>query len=186
MQIPDWLHQEVNDYFVKPLNVNPTTVLDIGANIGAFALRAHREWPVARVLCYEPMPFNIDALLRNVSADWCQVEPCAVRAQAGDADIYIGDMFVTGGFNRWGRQTEKTIRVPCVAANAIPSCDLVKIDTEGCEVEILSGLDLSRTQAILLEYHSRADAKTIMRMLTPQFWVLHKSGREIGTIIFQR
>ena len=62
----------------------------------------------------------------------------------------------------------------------------MKIDTEGCEVEILSGLDLSRTQAILLEYQSRADAKTIMRMLTPQFWVLQKSGREIGTMIFQR
>ena len=186
MGIPDWLQKEVNDYFFKPLNVNPTTVLDIGANIGAFALRAHIEWPAARVICYEPMPFNIEALLGNVSAAWCQVEPFAVRAQAGDADIYIGDMFVTGGFKRWGRQTEKTIRVPCVAANAIPSCDLVKIDTEGCEVEILSGLELSRTQAILLEYHSRADAKTIMRMLTPQFTVMHKSGREIGTIILER
>jgi hypothetical protein len=41
MGIPDWLQQAVNDYFVKSLNVNPTTVLDIGANVGAFALRAH-------------------------------------------------------------------------------------------------------------------------------------------------
>jgi FkbM family methyltransferase len=186
MGIPDWLQQEVNDYFVQPLNITPKTVLDIGANIGAFALRAHREWPEARVICYEPMPFNVEALSRNVSAAWCQVEPCAVRAQAGDADIYVGDRFVTGGFKRWGRQTERTIRVPCVAANAIPSCDLAKIDTEGCEVEILSGLDLSRTQAILLEHHSSADAKTIKRMLAPQFRVLHESILEIGTMILER
>lgn len=62
----------------------------------------------------------------------------------------------------------------------------MKIDTEGCEVEILAGLDLTRTEAILLEYHSRADAETIVRMLTPRFTVLHKSGGEIGTMIFQR
>lgn len=59
MTIPDWLSQEVNDYFAVPIRSIPKTVLDIGANIGAFALRAHYEWPAAKVICFEPMPFNI-------------------------------------------------------------------------------------------------------------------------------
>jgi FkbM family methyltransferase len=185
--IPEWLHREIDDYFVEPLDVKPTTVLDIGANVGAFALRAHREWPTARVTCYEPMPFNVDQLRQNVDAEWCQVVPCAVRARSGEDDIHLGDMFVTGGFMKGERQSDRLIRVSCVAAGEIPSCDLVKIDTEGCEVEILANLDLTKTQAILLEHHSRNDAAAIKQMLAPKFKVVHdESEREVGTMTFVR
>ncbi|HAG0015739.1 TPA: FkbM family methyltransferase [Salmonella enterica] len=183
--IPEWLQREVNDYFVEPLNIRPSTVLDIGANIGAFALRAHREWPAAHIICYEPMPFNVDQLRQNVRADWCHVVPCAVRAESGEDDIYIGDMFVTSGFRKGMRQTDRVLRVSCVAAREIASCDLVKIDTEGCEVEILANLDLTRTKAIMLEHHSRSDAATIRQILTPKFRTVHdESYREVGTMIF--
>ena len=175
--IPQWLHREVGEYFVVPLAIKPATVLDIGANIGAFAVRAHAEWPAARVICYEPMPFNLDQLRQNVGHKWCEVIPCAVRAHAGEADIYVGDMFVTGGFTKGQRQTGASIRVNCVAASALPSCDLVKIDTEGCEVEILENLDLSQTQVIMLEHHSQRDAATIKQMLTGK----GTGNREQGT-----
>ena len=44
--IPDWLHKEVEQYFI-PLPFEPTSIVDIGANIGAFAQRAHQQWPAA-------------------------------------------------------------------------------------------------------------------------------------------
>ncbi|EIQ5547882.1 FkbM family methyltransferase [Escherichia coli] len=183
--IPEWLQREVNDYFVKPLNFQPATVLDIGANVGAFAIRAHREWPAAHVICYEPMPFNVDKLRQNVDAEWCQIVPCAVRERTGVDDIYLGDMFVTGGFRKGTRQTDTRISVSCVAASEIPPCDLIKIDTEGCEVEILANLDLTKTKAILLEHHSKSDAATIKKMLTPKYRILHdESDLEVGTMIF--
>ncbi|MDR2014611.1 MAG: FkbM family methyltransferase [Azoarcus sp.] len=186
--IPGWLQQEVNDYFKAPLGIpSPATVLDIGANIGAFSVRAHQEWPAAKIICYEPMPFNIELLRQNVSSDWCRIVPCAVRAQAGEDDIFIGDMFVTGGFAKGVRQTDRTIRVNCAAAGEIPSCEVVKIDTEGCEVEILENLRLDKTQAIMLEHHSKADAATIKQMLMPPFRIVYdESDREIGTMIFVR
>lgn len=68
MTIPDWLSQEVNDYFAVPIRSIPKTVLDIGANIGAFALRSHYEWPAAKVICFEPMPFNIVFCCENFKA----------------------------------------------------------------------------------------------------------------------
>lgn len=185
--IPQWLHNEVNDYFVVPIRTAPRTVLDIGANIGAFARRAHAEWPTAQVFCYEPMPFNVEKLLQNVDSSWCQVEPYAVRAEAGVQDIHIGDMFVTGGFSQTSRTTSQTIQVNCVAAATLPSCELVKIDTEGSEVEILTHLNLEKTQILMLEHHSLADAETLKRMLSPAFELVHdETSREVGTEVFFR
>ena len=53
--IPDWLYKEVEEYFT-PLPFVPRTILDIGANVGAFAQRANQKWPAAKIYCFEPMP----------------------------------------------------------------------------------------------------------------------------------
>ncbi len=185
--IPEWLHREVNDYFVEPIKIVPESVLDIGANVGAFAVRAHKEWPEARIICYEPMPFNVKLLRQNVDSSWCSVEPFAVRAEAGDADIFIGDMFVTGGFSKGQRQTDRTSRVKCVAARDLPSCDLVKVDTEGSEVEILIGLNLEKTRVVMLEHHNLADAQIIKSVLSRKFCLVHdETERMLGTDVFFR
>ncbi|EPT7718521.1 FkbM family methyltransferase [Escherichia coli] len=82
-------------------------------------------------------------------------------------------------------ETDTRISVSCVAASEIPPSDLIKIDTEGCEVEILANLDLTKTKAILLEHHSKSDAATIKKMLTPKYRILHdESDLEVGTMIF--
>lgn len=185
--IPTWLYQEVEDYFKQPLSITPRSILDIGANIGAFALRAHREWPLAKILCYEPLPENVHALHQHVPATWCEVFPYAVRAEAGIQPFYLGDQFVTGGFTMGERQTAQTIDVRCVAAATLPACELVKLDTEGSEVEILQHLDLRQTQGIMLEHHSLADAETIKQLLAPDFEVvLDESSRPVGTMTFLR
>jgi 2-polyprenyl-3-methyl-5-hydroxy-6-metoxy-1,4-benzoquinol methylase len=51
------------------------SVLDVGANIGMFALwAAERVAPGGRVVALEPLPPIYDALLHNISAhrEWCQ------------------------------------------------------------------------------------------------------------------
>lgn len=185
--IPEWLRTEVEDYFAVPIAYKPKTILDIGANIGAFAVRAHHEWPDARITCYEPMPFNLEKLRQNVDDSWSQVEAVAVRANAGESDIYIGDMFVTGGFKKGDRQTGESITVHCVAASSLPSAELVKIDTEGCELEILRNLDLSQTQVLMLEHHSLSDVAGIKALLKDNFrLILDESERDVGTEVFVR
>jgi len=183
--IPQWLYEEVEEYFI-PLPFEPTSILDIGANIGAFAQRAHSKWPQARIVCCEPMPFNVCQIRRNVPAS-VSVISAAVREHSGVDEIFVGDNFVTGGFIQLGRQTQQRILVECIAAKELPSCDLVKIDTEGCEVEILKNLHLEKTRAIFLEHHSRADAETIKVMLAPKFNLIGgDSGEVIGTFAFLR
>jgi len=183
--IPQWLYDEVDEYFID-LPFEPASILDIGANIGAFAQRAHEKWPQARIICCEPMPSNVCHLRRNAPAG-TQIISAAVREHSGVDEIFIGDTFVTGSFVQLGRQTQQKILVECIAAKELPACELVKIDTEGCEVEILRNLPLHQTRAIFVEHHSRADAETIKNMLAATFRLSGgDSGDAMGSFAFVR
>ena len=160
-EIPAWLQAEVAEYDLE-ISPPPDTVLDIGANIGAFALRCHARWPGAALRCYEPVAENYRSLveklkLKTSGSKRIQAYRFAVRSFNGRDKILIGDQGVTCGFHQLGRQTNVTEKVMCVDAAEISRADLVKVDTEGCEVEIVSRLDLSRTRALVVEYHRPAD-----------------------------
>jgi FkbM family methyltransferase len=187
--IPGWLAKEVEVYFSVPLRTKPKTIVNIGGGAGAFALRARKQWPTVKVISYEPLPSNVARMRANLDAAWAEVIPCAVRAEAGPQGMYMGDMFVTGSFNKGNRQTINRITVDCVAAADLPSCDLLKIDTEGVEVEILAHANLDGINAILLEYHNRADAETIQKQLAAAgFDCLYDSDANaaVGQLIFER
>src|SRR5260370_7460041 len=148
--IPHWLQNEVEDYFrFLSFESLPRLILDIGANIGAFALRAHNQWPNAWILCYEPMPPNLDQLKKNISPDYGIVFPYAICGTSGVREIYIGDMFVTSGFVKGPRQTSQKMAVQCLAASDLPGADLVKIDTAGCEGAILRALHFRQPSLLL-------------------------------------
>jgi FkbM family methyltransferase len=191
MQVPEWLKNEVEDYFTDPdlkeSAPSPELILDIGANIGAFALRAHAQWPTAKILCYEPLPFNLEQLGRNVDSSFAEIWPYAVGAISERRRFYIGDMFVTGSFFKGERQTPQTIEVQCLAAAALPAANIIKIDTEGAEVEILRAIDLSKAQLIMIEHHSKYDATTIKKMLDQKFSLRRdESDKHVGIMIFRR
>ncbi len=176
-EIPTWLEKEVAEYDLE-MAPAPQTVLDIGANIGAFAKRAHAQWPEAKIRCYEPVVENYAALAANFrSAKNVQAYRFAVRSFNGWDKILIGDLGVTCGFYQLGRQTNVTEKVMCTDAAEIPSAELVKVDTEGCEVEIVSRLDLSRTRALVLEYHRPEDADVLKTIaVTAGFQLLEEKS----------
>lgn len=166
--IPDWLLKEVAEYdldIVPP----PATILDLGANIGAFCLHYAAKWPAAKITAYEPVMENCQLLIGNLNEIFkvgrIDIYADAVRAVGGEQEIYKGDNFVTHSFHQRGRQTSEKIHVHVTAAGTIPSHELVKIDTEGCEVEILENLDLSCTRAVVVEYHSVKDRAMISAIL---------------------
>ncbi len=173
-QIPDWMLKEVMEYdldMVPP----PATILDIGANIGAFSLHYSAKWPAAEIHAYEPVKSNLADLHVNTSGNpRIHIHGHAVRLTWGKADIFLGDRGVTCGFFQRGRQTTRTELVECVAADTLPSADLVKIDTEGCETEILYGLPLGKTRAVVVEYHSQRDREEIELLMGAHMFALLK------------
>jgi len=53
---------------------------------------------------------------------------------------------------------------------------VLKIDTEGCELEILKNMDLSKTQTIALEYHTAEDEKEIKKFLLSSGFYIHHTA----------
>lgn len=188
--IPEYLMSEVEEYFsASPYNIeNPKIIIDIGSNIGAFAIRAHKEWPNALIYCYEPFHKNIVELERNLSSIPCKIEPFAVGRKTEGRRFYIGDMSVTGGFYKNERNTDDVILVPCISASLLPEAEVIKIDTEGAEIEILRSINLNSTQLLMVEYHSEVDRKEMESILESQFYkILHNENTvSVGTMVFRR
>src|SRR5208337_3134718 len=64
---------------------------------------------------------------------------------------------------------DKTFEVSVLHPRDLPKSDIVKIDTEGAETPILSSMNLSEVELILLEYHFREDREAIKKLLQNEF-----------------
>ena len=192
--IPDWMAREVIQYDLD-LAEPPATILDIGANIGAFSFRAARRWPAAKIIAIEPVRENYRQLFDNLQLDkpsnvtlWTM----AVRSFGGLAPIRVTvkDHGVTSGFHRLeADQFER--EVPCLDAAELPPADFIKLDTEGCEVEILSRLKLADTKALVCEYHRTADFTRILQIMVTNGFLLiehlpHEQFKSHGILKFAR
>lgn len=156
-------------------------ILDIGANVGSFTAWALERWPGAHVHCYEPLPENFVLLRKNLGS----LEGSSVSLN----DFAIGDpkrrtLFLgrnncgEASFYDIGEQSTETIEVETRAPDVLPKAHVVKIDTEGSEVDILSRMPSLDFEVIMLEYHSEANRRRIEELLRDFFLV----GGEIRSI----
>lgn len=153
---------------------NGWVVVDVGANIGFFALRQAALG--ARVIAVEPNPDarrRLDATLdRNGLAGRVRVIGCAAGRAVGVAALAVGAATVTGTVVGGSRQSTRDlysvdVRPLDSLVGDEPRVDLLKIDTEGAEVEVLRGAAalLGRTDRVVLEWHTptlRAEAAAIL------------------------
>jgi FkbM family methyltransferase len=157
-----------------PLDSDPELIYDIGANVGAYALRAHRQWPKAHVVAFEPAADTFRLLQRNTFTSGVRCVEAAVRNFTGTDRLREGTLNSCQRSFRdvpWvnGDGTD----VKCVNGADLQSPDVLKIDTEGCELEILQSLNLTKTRTVALEYHSEDDQKAIKNHLLPLGFYLH-------------
>jgi FkbM family methyltransferase len=159
-------------------------VMDIGANVGAAALYFSLLYPEARIFAFEPATAPYELRTANTrdhakvhaynfglfSSDRDRVRLHSGAMDSGTASVGSSDMTIA--------ETEAvTLRsvADWLAENSITRIDVLKIDTEGCEVPILRGMrDLIPTvKVIYLEYHSEDDRREIDRMLADSHVLVH-------------
>jgi FkbM family methyltransferase len=143
-------------HFDPPLEVEailrrhaPLRILDLGANIGLFAIAMLGRYPGSTVTALEPDEQNAEVLERVIDPDH------VIRAVAAAQDGTVG--FISGGFGVSHTDPEGE-HVPAVDVFPyLASADLAKIDIEGSEWELLADERFAglRTPVFHLEYHAR-------------------------------
>ncbi|MES2983429.1 MAG: FkbM family methyltransferase [Verrucomicrobiota bacterium] len=162
--------------------IRPTDiVVDIGANIGVFALWAAPQAHEGRVICVEPTKVIkcLENSLANNNLSNVFIVKCAISDQPGNLELleYPGfnavshsAVFQPSGWGQffikllWRKQQAKPLRVvcPCRTMDSIldeynvSHVDFLKVDCEGGEYSIFDSVStetLSRISKIAMEFH---------------------------------
>jgi FkbM family methyltransferase len=149
------------EYNIGYNNASPV-ILDIGANIGGFARWANCRWPNSKIHCYEPVKNTFEMLKMNTSDILnIDINNVAIGKKKEKKKIYygknnIGEASLIQGVEQ--REDGETIDV--FPGSKLPKADIVKVDTEGYEVEILSVISF-QPDIYLIEYHSADNRRFI-------------------------
>jgi 31-O-methyltransferase len=161
-------------------------IMDVGSNIGIYAIWAHRRYQPKTLYCYEASPRTFPYLKENVQR-LVDAETTKVRifnralARSSGETITLHQSPLVSGIStlldtskvRWVQQlstSEELITFEVVtstvsaemAAHQIPAVDILKIDVEGYFMEVLKGIadsDFERIRNIVVEIDYSAEAE---------------------------
>jgi FkbM family methyltransferase len=143
-------------------------ILDIGANIGGFAAWAIKRWPGCFIHFFEPLPANFELLRRNLGHlegttvalnNFAVGDPARTRLFLGKNNCGEASFF------NLGEQSNESVDVVTKAPDVLPQADILKIDTEGSEIDILAGMRQLNFEVVLLEYHSEQNRRRVDELL---------------------
>jgi FkbM family methyltransferase len=147
-------------YDIGPRPPAHATMLDVGANIGSVSLAWSAQSPTLRIHAYEPNPAAFDTLQRNVEANRLQSRvrtfSDGVGRTSGTLQLWIDVQtdLSTAYLDRSPQEGGRRVRVPVVTLDEAwrrlnyEPIWLLKIDTEGAEVDILEGASSSLLDAV--------------------------------------
>jgi len=149
-----------NAYGLQPYDFRDDGIfLDIGANIGAVSVLAHRTG-AKKIICYEPVPENYNLLVRNLAANGVEAELHQEGVWGDHRTIRIASF--QGGSNSYpdflaryqGEIIEaKTVTLPDIL-DRFESVAVLKCDTEGAEYEFMMDTALNKKiRKLVLEFH---------------------------------
>ncbi len=176
------------------------TLLDIGANVGIYTI-AWLSISQGRANSFEPLPGNVEALVRNLVTngmqDRSEVIQVAVANIQGLTEIRTPSLVPGEGF---ASVSNLGVRAnPAEYCWKVPSCRLddidlphgpliVKIDVEGHELEVIEGmkglLRSGRVLGVLFEKNARQDR--ILGLLRDAGLSLAKDAPSGGNLIVEK
>ena len=164
------------EYDVPKYQREKPSILDIGANVGAFARWASYRWPDCTVECYEPIKANFSYLIENTKDnDKINCHNVAIGEVEGRRNMYYGIQNCGQcSFYKTEEQITRGEEVDVIRASTLAYADIVKIDTEGAEVEIIENLSF-QPELFLIEYHSLDNRAKIIEMLSDSYTLLEFS-----------
>ena len=141
----DWFEDEIK--FLRRLVQPGQTVVDIGANVGVYALSlARRVGPTGQVWAFEPASATAALLEASITANgttWLRLQSQALSDHTGTAWLQMPGQSELNSLatdqQGPGEQVPLTTLDACLAEFGWQQVDLLKIDAEGEEERILAG-----------------------------------------------
>ena len=170
MQMPENMAKHIEKIFKGEYNIpyensNPV-ILDIGGNVGGFSLWANQRWANSKIYSYEPIKNNFNLLKENTKdMDNIVISNFAIGSKEETRRMHYGAHNIGEcSFEHGLEQIEDGEDVSVMPASLLPKADIVKIDTEGAEIEILENM-IIKPDIYLIEFHSAYNRRRIDNIL---------------------
>lgn len=168
-----WPKFSVTSYFMVSRllrqGVTPRTVIDVGGNVGQFAVAWAKLFPQARVHSFEPVPDCAAELRKNVSLlEGVKIYPFALGEAAGEAELHVNSYSYASSFlpaTRKHREAFPEVQESGEVSVEVSTLDrvfsgvelrgpvLLKLDVQGYEAQVIRGgaETLRRVDYVVLE-----------------------------------
>lgn len=149
-------------------SVVPATVVDVGANVGQFAVASAKLFPEAKVHSFEPGPDCLDRLRENVSELAVTVHPLALGDEVGILKFHVNSFSPSSSLLPLAKahrrafpeaQEERSIEVEVSTLDRVfegvelERPVMIKFDVQGYEARVLRGGEktLRRADYVVME-----------------------------------
>ncbi|MCR4322476.1 MAG: FkbM family methyltransferase [Candidatus Azambacteria bacterium] len=173
----------------------PRVIFDVGAHIGEYALRINKQDPSVRVYCFEPVARTFDMLNKNIiGIENIIPVKFALSSAKGLSTIYtnskieaINTLQKVSDSSTFVYDGSEEVEVSTVdyycKENNIKHIDMLKIDTEGHDLEVIRGakemiasskVDVIQFEFGLLNTYSHTYIYDFYQFLKPFGYELYK------------
>jgi FkbM family methyltransferase len=185
---------------IRSCGVHPKCIFDVGANEGNFAIAAREVFPKARLILYEPGN-SAFARLQKALGEMSRIELYnkALGSELGEANLRVTNADQSSSLLELGRAhleafpeifevKQETVSVTTFEREfqrIFPESPiLLKIDTQGFEMQVLqgAGLSLGLVDWIVLEASSQPMYKGEVIFLEIAKWLEERGFQFIGPI----
>jgi len=151
------INHEIETFrLLKDLGSPGKTFVDVGAHVGHYAVRLSRHY--GEVIAIEPDPYNFEGLLKNLELNHVKnvrAFDLAASSKRGNSILYSAGM---GSRLDVVRLHKRVYNVQTdLLDNLVDRAGVVKIDTEGHELEVLKGAPrlIAQKPLFVIEDHTK-------------------------------
>lgn len=168
--------REIHDFYQSKFGCSPTSILDIGSNVGEISLYFAQLESVKQIRSIEPIPRNISIFEKNMKKNPRfseKIELIAAAVSNDDICFMIEDR-AESRVVKTSFASSVTIKVETIAFDDAVSnfnsskWDLVKIDIEGYELSLLDDIldKLEYAECWLIEIHPIGNEEKYLKFVT--------------------
>ena len=172
----------VDNAFLADFCLSPKVVIDVGAHTGQFNFFCRIYLKADRVYSFEPIKESFETLSKNFKTNvfpWAVASSPAVNLFIPNSNSFMASVFkLSPVFTKHQVAAKRLDQIEQI--NNLPEIDLLKIDTEGSELDVLKtcGQILKKTKYVLVECSldrpNNGDLTAVYRFLDEnRFRVVH-------------